>query len=189
MPTSGGLYYAAAVLAPPGYGPLAPSVNYALSAMILAAASISNPAYIPQNYQIWLLTTFIMCIHGCISSMPTCWIATFNSYGSSLNMIALIIVIILIPTNTSRPSQGLPRFSASSEVWSNIYEGTDFPAGIAIIMSFVSVIWTMSGSQPTSLSPSSEMRGELTASQDTMPHSTSAKNAPTPTSPAPERSS
>ncbi len=161
MPTSGGLYYAAAVLAPPGYGPLAawitgwsnwlaqvsgaPSVDYALSAMILAAASIGNPAYVPQNYQVWLLTTLIMCIHGCISSMPTRWIATFNSYGSTFNIIALVIVIILIPANTSRPAQGLPRFTASSEVWSTVYQGTNFPPGIAVIMSFVSVIWTMSG--------------------------------------------
>jgi amino acid transporter len=161
MPTSGGLYYAAAVLAPPGYGPLAawitgwsnwlaqvtgaPSVDYALGAMILAAASINNPDYIPQNYQVWLLTTFILIIHACISSMPTRWIAIFNSYGSSFNIVALILVIILIPATTSRPAQGLPRFSASSEVWSTFYEGTDFPPGIAIIMSFVSVIWTMSG--------------------------------------------
>lgn len=68
MPTSGGLYYAAAVLAPPGWGPLAawitgwsnwlgqvtaaPSVNYGTAAMMLAAASIQNPDYVPTNYQV-----------------------------------------------------------------------------------------------------------------------------------------
>lgn len=68
MPTSGGLYYAAAVLAPPGWGPLAawitgwsnwlgqvtaaPSVNYGTAAMMLAAASIQNPEYVPTNYQV-----------------------------------------------------------------------------------------------------------------------------------------
>ena len=161
MPTSGGLYYASAVLAPPGYGPLAawitgwsnwlaqvtgaPSVDYALSAMILAAGSISNPDYVPQNYQIWLLTTLIMLIHGCISSMPTKWIANFNSYGSTFNIIALVIVVILIPAGTNRTSQGLPRFSSSASVWGDIYDGTDFPPGVAILMSFVAVIWTMSG--------------------------------------------
>lgn len=161
MPTSGGLYYASAVLAPPGYGPLAawitgwsnwlaqvtgaPSVDYALSAMILAAASIGNPDYVPQNYQIFLLTAFIMCIHGCISSMPTKWIANFNSYGTTFNILALVIVVILIPANTNRPSQGLPRFASSSSVWGDIYDGTDFPPGVAILMSFVAVIWTMSG--------------------------------------------
>src|ERR1700733_12771383 len=161
MPTSGGLYYAACVLAPPPYGPLAawitgwsnwlaqvtgaPSVDYALSAMILAAVSIGKPSYTPQPYQIWLLTTLIMLIHGCISSMPTRWIATFNSYGSTFNIIALVIVVILIPANTNRTDQGLPRFSSSSEVWNTIYPGTDFPPGVAILMSFVAVIWTMSG--------------------------------------------
>lgn len=161
MPTSGGLYYAAAVLAPPGYGPLAawltgwsnwlgqvtaaPSVDYALSAMILAAGSITNPDYVPQDYQVFLLTVLIMILHACISSMPTRWIATFNSYGSTFNIIALIIVIIAIPAGTNRPDQGYPRFTPSSEVWGNFYEGTDFPDGLAVIMSFVAVIWTMSG--------------------------------------------
>lgn len=161
MPTSGGLYYAAAVLAPPGYGPLAawitgwsnwlcqvtgaPSVNYALASMILAAGSITNPDFVPQNYQVWLLTTLIMVIHACISSMPTRWIATFNSYGSSFNILALVIVVITIPAATNRTSQGLPRFTKSSTVWGNFYEGTDYPNGVAVLMSFIAVIWTMSG--------------------------------------------
>jgi amino acid transporter len=161
MPTSGGLYYAAAVLAPPGWGPLAawitgwsnwfvqvtgaPSVDYALASMILAAVSITNPDYVPENYQVWLLTTLIMIIHAFVSSMPTKFIAQFNSYGSTFNIIALIIVIIIIPASTSRPDQGLPRFTKSSTVWGNFYEGTDWPNGIAVLMSFLSVIWTMSG--------------------------------------------
>ncbi|KIX98926.1 uncharacterized protein Z520_05387 [Fonsecaea multimorphosa CBS 102226] len=161
MPTSGGLYYAAAVLAPPGYGPLAawitgwsnwlvqvtgaPSVDYALASMILAAGSITNPGFVPQNYQVFLLTTLIMIVHACISSMPTRWIATFNSYGSTFNIIALVITIITIPAATNRESQGLPRFTKSSTVWGNFYEGTDFPNGVALLMSFIAVIWTMSG--------------------------------------------
>lgn len=161
MPTSGGLYYAAAVLAPPGYGPLAawitgwsnwlvqvtgaPSVDYALASMILAAGSINDPSYIPQNYQVFLLTTLIMILHAIISSMPTRWIATFNSYGSTFNIIALVVTIITIPAATNRPEKGLPRFTQSSTVWGNFYEGTDFPNGVAILMSFIAVIWTMSG--------------------------------------------
>lgn len=161
MPTSGGLYYAAAVLAPPGYGPLAawitgwsnwlvqvtgaPSVDYALASMILAAGSINNPDYVPESYQVFLLTTLIMIIHACISSMPTRWIAIFNSYGSTFNIIALVITIITIPAATNRPSQNLPRFTKSSTVWGNFYEGTDFPNGVATLMSFIAVIWTMSG--------------------------------------------
>jgi amino acid transporter len=113
--------------------------------MILAAGSMTNPDYVPQDYQVWLLTTLLMLIHACISSMPTRWIAEFNSIGSSLNIGALLVVTVLIPAGTNRETQGLPRFAASSEVWGTIYPGTDFPAGIAILMSFVSVIWTVSG--------------------------------------------
>ena len=121
----------------------APSVDYAMSAMILAGASITNPDYVPQNYQVFLLTTLIMLIHGCISSMPTKWIANFNSVGSTFNMIALFVVIILIPASTNRQSQGLPRFTDAGTVWGNFYVGTDFPNGVALLMTFVAVIWTM----------------------------------------------
>ncbi|KAF2874900.1 amino acid permease-domain-containing protein [Massariosphaeria phaeospora] len=161
MPTSGGLYYASAVLAPPGWGPLAawitgwsnwlaqvtaaPSVNYGIAAMTLAAASIQNPSYTPQPYQTFLLTVFIMLIHGVMSSLPTKRIAQINSLGSSFNFVALIIVIILIPAGTDRPARGLPKFSPSSDVWGSIYEGTSFPPGISVLMSFIGVIWTMSG--------------------------------------------
>ncbi|EED20586.1 amino acid permease [Talaromyces stipitatus ATCC 10500] len=157
MPTSGGLYYAAAVLAPPGYGPFAawitgwsnwigqvtsaPSVDYALAAMILAAASINNPDYVPTNWQVYLLTVLILLIHTMVSSMPTKWIATFNSWGSTFNIIALVIVLITIPAATSNH----PKFSSSSDVWGTIHNGTDYPDGVAILMSFVGVIWTMSG--------------------------------------------
>ncbi|KAL9103529.1 MAG: hypothetical protein Q9163_001447 [Psora crenata] len=148
MPTSGGLYYASAVLAPPGYGPLAaftsaPSVDYAMSAMILAGASIGNPNYLPQNYQIFLLTTVIMLVHGCISSMPTKWIARFNSVGSTFNIVSLCIVVILIPASTNRKEQGLPKFTETSSVWGDFYPGTDFSNGVSLLMSFVAVIWAM----------------------------------------------
>lgn len=161
MPTSGGLYYASAVLAGPKWGPLAswitgwsnwlaqvtgaPSVDYALSSMILAAYSMGNPEFVPQTYQVYLLTVGILLVHGCISSMPTRWIATFNSYGSTFNIIALLVVIIVIPATNNRESRGLPKWNSNAEVWGQFYQGTSFPDGVAILMSFISVIWTMSG--------------------------------------------
>ncbi|KAL1305739.1 hypothetical protein AAFC00_007321 [Neodothiora populina] len=161
MPTSGGLYYASAVLAPKGWGPFAawitgwsnwlgqitgaPSVNYGTASMILAAGSISNPSYVPQNYHVYLLTVLIMLIHGCMASLPTRTLARINSAGSTFNMIALVVVIILIPAGTNRTDQDLPRFTSSSEVWGTIYPGTDYPSGVSVLMSFIGVIWTMSG--------------------------------------------
>ncbi|KAI1391987.1 amino acid transporter [Hypoxylon trugodes] len=156
MPTSGGLYYAAAVLAGPKYGPFAawitgwsnwfvqvtgaPSVDYGCAAMILAAASIVNPDYIPTTYQTFLLTVFIMLTHACISSMPTLWIANFNSVGTTINLLCLLIVIIIIPT----AAMGDPKFQPNSFAW-GIQNSTDWPDGIAVLMSFLSIIWTMSG--------------------------------------------
>ncbi|KAK3675442.1 GABA/polyamine transporter [Recurvomyces mirabilis] len=161
MPTSGGLYYAAAVLAPPGWGPFAawitgwsnwlgqvtgaPSVNYGTAAMILACASIQNPDYVPQSYHTFLLTVFIMLIHGCMASMSTKWIARVNSVGSTFNIIALVVVIIIIPAACDRSAHGLSKFTSSAEVWGTIYPGTDWPAGVSVLMSFIGVIWTMSG--------------------------------------------
>ncbi|KAL8673523.1 MAG: hypothetical protein Q9168_002050 [Polycauliona sp. 1 TL-2023] len=112
---------------------------------MLAAASITSPSFVPQNYQVFLLTVFIMVMQSFISSMPTKWIANFNSVGSTFNIIALFIVIITIPAATNRADQGMPRFKPSGEVWGNFYEGTSFPNGVAMLMSFVAVIWTMSG--------------------------------------------
>ena len=121
------------------------SVNYGISAMILAAASIRDPTYVPTNYQTFLLTVFIMILHAIMSSLPTRWLAQINSGGSTFNFIALIVVIILIPAGTDREERGLPKFTPSSEVWGTIYQGTSFPAGISVLMSFIGVIWTMSG--------------------------------------------
>lgn len=113
--------------------------------MILAAGSIQNPDYVPTNYQTYLLTVFLMLIHGVMSSLPTKWLAQINSMGSTFNFIALVVVLILVPAATDRPSRGLPRFSPSSEVWGTIYEGTSWPSGVSVLMSFIGVIWTMSG--------------------------------------------
>ncbi|KAI0011365.1 amino acid transporter [Xylariaceae sp. FL0662B] len=144
MPTSGGLYYAAAVLAGPKYGPFAawitgwsnwfvqvtgaPSVDYGC-----AAASITNPDYIPTNYQTFLLTVFIMLTHACISSMPTLWIANFNSVGTVINILCLLITIIIIPSAVMNS----PKFQPNDVAW-GIQNG-------AVLMSFLSIIWTMSG--------------------------------------------
>ncbi|KAJ5805037.1 hypothetical protein N7474_010924 [Penicillium riverlandense] len=157
MPTSGGLYYAAAVLAPPKYGPFAawitgwsswigqvtaaPSVNFSLSAMILACGSITNPSYVPTNWQVFLLTTLIMILHAAISSMPTKRVAQFNSWGSTFNIIALVVVLITIPA----AAKTTPKFTPAHEVWGHITNLTDFPDGVAVLMTFVGVIWTMSG--------------------------------------------
>jgi hypothetical protein len=72
-----------------------------------------------------------------MASFPTRWIARVNSAGSTFNIIALFIVIILIPAACDRTSRGLSRFNPSGQVWGDIYPGTDFPKGVGVLMSFV----------------------------------------------------
>ncbi|KAM0813006.1 putative Amino-acid permease [Seiridium cardinale] len=156
MPTSGGLYYASAVMAGPRFGPFAawitgwsnwfvqvtgaPSVDYGCAAMTLAAASIMNPDYVPNEWQTFLLTVFIMITHACISSMPTLWIANFNSVGTVINILCLVITIIIIPAAAT----SVPKFESNEFAWS-IQNFTDWPDGVAVLMSFLAIIWTMSG--------------------------------------------
>lgn len=156
MPTSGGLYYASAVLAGPKFGPFAswitgwsnwflqvtgaPSVDYGCAAMILAAASIMNPDYVPTDWQTFLLTAFIMIIHACLSSMPTLWIANLNSVGTIINIACLVITIIIIPA----AAMTQPKFQPNEVAW-GIQNYTEWPDGVAVLMSFLSIIWTMSG--------------------------------------------
>ncbi|KAK7427347.1 GABA/polyamine transporter [Neonectria magnoliae] len=156
MPTSGGLYYAATVLSGPKYGPFAawitgwanwlvqvtgaPSVGYGCAGMILAVASMRNPDYVPTDWQTFLLKVFIMITQSCLSSMPTRWIANFNSVGSIINVACLIITIIIIPSATT----ATPKFQPSDFAW-GIENFTDWPDGAAMLMSFLAITWTMSG--------------------------------------------
>lgn len=108
--------------------------------MILATASIMHPEYVPTDWQTYLLTTLIMLSHACLSSMPTLWIAKFNSVGTIVNIICLAIVIITIPVAAITS----PKFQPNEVAW-GIQNMTDFPDGVALMMSFLAIIWTMSG--------------------------------------------
>ena len=78
-----------------------------------------------------------MIIHSFMASLPTKWIARVNSAGSTFNIIALFVVVIMIPAACNRASRGLEKFNPSSEVWGTIYHGTDYPAGVGVLMSFI----------------------------------------------------
>lgn len=118
--------------------------------MILAVASMRNPDYVPTDWQTFLLTVFIMITQSVLSSMPTRWIANLNSVGTVVNIACLFITIIIIPA----ASKVTPKFQSSDFAWS-IQNFTDWPDGIAVMMSFLAITWTMSGygSFPYSIRP------------------------------------
>lgn len=94
MPTAGGLYYASAILAPEGYGPLCSwivgwsnffgfatvpcSVNYALAAMLVAAGQVANASYSPKTWHIYLILLALLIIQGSITMQSTKSIGRVN---------------------------------------------------------------------------------------------------------------
>lgn len=72
-----------------------------------------------------------------------------------------MITLIAIPAATTRRN---PRFNSNADVWGSIENGTEWPNGIAILMSFVAVIWTLSGyDAPFHLCTSSALFAKLHA--------------------------
>ncbi|KAF5875669.1 putative amino acid permease protein [Botrytis fragariae] len=159
MPTAGGLYYASAVLAPEGYGPLcswitgwsnfagevtAPcAVNYALAAMILTAAQIVHPDYVIQTWHVYLLLLSLLVLQGLLAMNSTKFVGVLNTVGTITNVIVLLIFVIWFPAGSINE----PKTNPSSTVWTSegIVNGTEWPTGFAFLMGFLSVIWTLSG--------------------------------------------
>ncbi|KAH3668297.1 hypothetical protein OGAPHI_002051 [Ogataea philodendri] len=160
FPTSGGLYYATAMLAPPKYKAVlswfvgwsnyfvqvtgAPSVAYGCASMILALKSFDDASYSATNWQTYLLTSCLTFFCAIIASLPTKWIAFINSGSTALNLLFLFISFVIVLGGNTREDQGLPKFNTNDIAW-GITNYTEWPDGICILMSFMAVIWTMSG--------------------------------------------
>ncbi|CZS89493.1 probable UGA4 GABA permease-also involved in delta-aminolevulinate transport [Rhynchosporium graminicola] len=159
MPTAGGLYYAAAVLAPEGWGPLLSwitgwsnfvglctgpcSVNFALSTMILTAAQIGNSEYVMETFHVYLLMVALLVFQGSLTMNSTKFIARLNELGTTVNIIVLIVFIVWMPAG----SINRPKTNPDTIVWTSegIVNGTEWPTGFSFLMGFLSVIWTMAG--------------------------------------------
>ncbi|KAB8290052.1 hypothetical protein EYC80_010378 [Monilinia laxa] len=159
MPTAGGLYYASAVLAPEGYGPLcswmtgwsnfagevtAPcALNYALAAMILTAAQIFHPEYVIQTYHVYLLLLALLFLQGLFAMNSTKFIGRLNTLGTIANVVVFLIFIVWFPAGSINE----PKINSNRVVWTSegIVNGTEWPTGFAFLMGFLSVIWTMAG--------------------------------------------
>lgn len=157
MPTAGGLYYAAAVLAPEGWGHLASwivgwsnffgfatgpcSVNYALAAMLVTCGELAYPDYTAQTWHIYLTLLALLIVQGFITMQSTKFIGWVNKVGTVFNVIVIFIFIIWFPVG----SINRPKTNKSSVIWTNFENGTEWPIGWAVIMGFLTTIWTMSG--------------------------------------------
>ncbi|GEQ69988.1 hypothetical protein JCM33374_g3664 [Metschnikowia sp. JCM 33374] len=162
FPTAAGTPYAVSQLAPKKWAPFltwvtsfsnwmcqitaAPSVNYSGACLILSMASYRN-GYVASTGVTYALTTAIMLVHACISCLPTKYLAQFNNLGTSINMVFLVVVFVMIFACNDRVGiyeGSVPKFNSNATAW-GLTNQTDFPTGVAMLVSFLGVIWAMSG--------------------------------------------
>ncbi|CAK7898200.1 GABA-specific permease [[Candida] anglica] len=162
FPTAAGTPYAVSQLAPKKYAPFftwitcfsnwmcqitaAPSVDYSCASMMLALYAYNSSSYSPTTGHVYGLTTGIQVCHAIISSLPTKWLAWFNTAGTSVNMLFLVIVFVMILAGNKRDeiNPGATKFNTNSQAW-GLTNQTEYPSGLAMLMSFLGVIWAMSG--------------------------------------------
>jgi amino acid transporter len=109
--------------------------------MILAAVGIAHPTYVPQNWHTFLLTSIILVLNAVIASLPTRFLARFNEAGALFNLLSLLLFCIIVPSL----SVNIPKTNSTRDVWGTLTNTTEWPDGVAVLMSFLGVIWTMSG--------------------------------------------
>lgn len=162
FPTSAGTPYAVSQLAPKKWAPFltwlcafsnwlcqitaAPSVNYSGAWLMFSLGSYTT-GFVPTTGQVYGLATGIMVSHAFISSLPTKYLAQFNNLGTAINMIFLVIVFVIIFAGNDRVNMyngTIPKFNSNSEAWS-FDNQSEFPTGVAVLVSFLGVIWAMSG--------------------------------------------
>ncbi|RKP29247.1 hypothetical protein METBISCDRAFT_24404 [Metschnikowia bicuspidata] len=160
-PTSAGTPYAVAQLSPKKWAPFltwitcfsnwmmqvtaAPGVNYSGACLMLAMASY-NSGYVAPTGVVYALST-IMIMHAVVSFLPTKYLAQLNNIGTTIKMLFLVIFFLIIfacKEHLSMYGGSIPKFNSNSVTWS-LSNRTDFPTGVAVLISFLGVIWAMSG--------------------------------------------
>jgi amino acid transporter len=73
--------------------------------MILAAAEISNPDYVPKTWHLYLTFLFLLIIQGSLAMNATKFLGYINIVGTIANVLVLVIFIIWLPV----ASKGSPK--------------------------------------------------------------------------------
>ncbi|KAK7026506.1 hypothetical protein VNI00_015586 [Paramarasmius palmivorus] len=157
MPTSAGLYYFAAKLAPPGYGPLASwitgwanitgqitlvcSIDFTCAQMITTAINVSSDGAIVMSagatYGILLAILFT---HGLVCSAATKVLARLNIFYTIVNVgttLAAIIALLVLSGDRKVSTREAFLGYENNTGWGN--------NGWAFLLSFTAPMWTLTG--------------------------------------------
>lgn len=162
FPCSAGTPYAVSQLAPKKYASFltwftcwtnwscqitaAPSVSYSCACMMLALHSFTDPSFVASNAQIFGLTTGIQVLCAFMACFPTKWVARFSSAGTTCNIVFLVVVFVMILGGNKRDQikEGISKFNSNSTAW-GLDNQAEWPTGLSFLISFMGVIWAMSG--------------------------------------------
>lgn len=163
FPCSAGTPYVVSQLSPPKYKSYltwftcwtnwlcqitaAPSVCYSCASLILALYSLTDSSYTPSTGHVYGLSTGIQVVCGLICSMPAKWAGRVSSAGAFCNILFLTIVFVMILAGNKRMelNEGVStKFNPNAIAWS-LYNQAEWPQGISFLISFMGVIWAMSG--------------------------------------------
>ncbi|KAG7091468.1 hypothetical protein E1B28_010498 [Marasmius oreades] len=157
MPTSAGLYYFAAKLAPPGYGPLASwitgwanitgqialvcSIDFTCAEMISTAISVgSDGTVVLSSGATYGILLAILFTHGIVCSAATKTLARLNLIYATINVgttVAAIIALLVLSGNKKVSTREAFLGYQNSSGWMN--------NGWAFLLSFTAPMWTLTG--------------------------------------------
>jgi amino acid transporter len=72
--------------------------------MIIAAAEIAHPDYVPETWHLYLTFLLLLIIQGCLAMNSTKFLGCINIIGTIANVLVLVIFIIWLPVSSiNRP--------------------------------------------------------------------------------------
>jgi amino acid permease (GABA permease) len=159
MPTSAGLYYFSAKLAPPKYAPLASwitgwanvtgqvalvcSIDYTCAQMITTGIAIgSNGNVVLGSGATYGILVAILVFHGVVCSAATRILARLNLAYVVMNIGTTIAAIILLLVGSKHRGERVSTDVAFTLLENNTGWAND---GWAFLLSFTSVMWTLTG--------------------------------------------
>ncbi|KAM0187141.1 hypothetical protein ACHAPC_004248 [Botrytis cinerea] len=175
MPTAGGLYYASAVLAPEGYGPLCSWVCFISSIFeseltfgeitgwsnfagevtapcainyALAAMMLTAAQIVHPDYVVQTWHVYLLLLALLVLQGLLAMNSTkFVGALNTVGTVTNLIVLLIFVIWFPAGSISEPKTNPSSVVWTSegVVNGTEWPTGFAFLMEFLSVIWTLAG--------------------------------------------
>lgn len=142
--------------------------------MIVTAAEIAHPDYTAKTWHVYLLLVALLIIEGLLTMNSTKFLGWLNVIGTIANVLVLIIFVIWMPVGSINTPKTNSNHYVWTEIingteWYALlsrslcplpsdrslhpsYQCSDVltlrpsrPTGLAFMMGFLSVIWTMSG--------------------------------------------